>query len=91
MSRDRYSSDPEAYDAFMAGLRESASDQHEMLQSAAAHLSVADYLGDVPWNVYSLAAIAVIAGLTHVPHVYLYSSAALKSLAPSSSSIPKMA
>src|SRR5215831_17076943 len=36
--------------------------------------------GDVPWNVYSLTSIAVIAGLTHVPHVYLYSSAALKSL-----------
>jgi iron(III) transport system permease protein len=34
----------------------------------------------VPWNIYSLASIAVIAGLTHVPHVYLYSSAALKSL-----------
>src|SRR5438034_1178079 len=39
-----------------------------------------DLVGDVPWNVYSLASIAVIAGLTHVPHVYLYSSAALKSL-----------
>ncbi|HET7033562.1 MAG TPA: iron ABC transporter permease, partial [Casimicrobiaceae bacterium] len=37
-------------------------------------------VGDVPWNVYSLTSIAVIAGLTHVPHVYLYSSAALKSL-----------
>ena len=37
-------------------------------------------LGVVPWNVYSLAGIAVIAGLTHVPHVYLYSSSALKSL-----------
>jgi len=36
--------------------------------------------GDVPWNIYSLTSIAVIAGLTHVPHVYLYSSAALKSL-----------
>lgn len=36
--------------------------------------------GDVPWNVYSLTAIAVIAGLTHVPHVYLYSSSALRSL-----------
>ena len=36
--------------------------------------------GDVPWNIYSLTGIAVIAGLTHVPHVYLYSSAALKSL-----------
>lgn len=39
-----------------------------------------EWLGGVPWNVYSLGAIAVIAGLTHVPHVYLYSSAALKSL-----------
>ncbi len=36
--------------------------------------------GAVPWNVYSLASIAIIAGLTHVPHVYLYSSSALKSL-----------
>ena len=33
-----------------------------------------------PWNVYSLTGIAVIAGLTHVPHVYLYASSALKSL-----------
>lgn len=37
-------------------------------------------VGTVPWNVYSLTSIAVIAGLTHVPHVYLYSSSALKSL-----------
>src|SRR3954469_1081568 len=37
-------------------------------------------LGDVPWNVYSLTAITIIAGLTHVPHVYLYSSSALQSL-----------
>ncbi|HEV3238956.1 MAG TPA: iron ABC transporter permease [Casimicrobiaceae bacterium] len=36
--------------------------------------------GGVPWRIYSLTSIAVIAGLTHVPHVYLYSSAALKSL-----------
>ncbi len=36
--------------------------------------------GGVPWNVYSLTAIAVIAGLTHVPHVYLYSSSALRNL-----------
>ncbi|HUP09227.1 MAG TPA: iron ABC transporter permease, partial [Caldimonas sp.] len=39
-----------------------------------------ELLGGVPWNVYSLTGIAIIAGLTHVPHVYLYSSAALKSL-----------
>ncbi len=34
-SRDRYSSDPEAYNEFMAGLRESSSDQQDTLQSAA--------------------------------------------------------
>jgi len=39
-----------------------------------------ELLGGVPWNVYSLTSIAVIAGLTHVPHVYLYASAALKNL-----------
>lgn len=42
-------------------------------------LSVVGFEGD-PWNVYSFPAIVVIAGLTHVPHVYLYASAALKSL-----------
>jgi iron(III) transport system permease protein len=36
--------------------------------------------GGVPWNIYSLASIIVIAGLTHVPHVYLYSSSALRNL-----------
>ncbi len=41
---------------------------------------VKDLIGVVPWNVYSLTSIAIIAGLTHVPHVYLYSSSALKSL-----------
>src|SRR3954469_5632700 len=39
-----------------------------------------ELFGGVPWNVYSLTSIAIIAGLTHVPHVYLYSSSALKSL-----------
>src|SRR3954462_7171768 len=39
-----------------------------------------ELFGGTPWNIYSLTAIAVIAGLTHVPHVYLYSSSALKSL-----------
>ncbi|MFN2572276.1 MAG: protein kinase [Gemmatimonadales bacterium] len=38
-SRDRYSSDPEAYNEFMAGLRESYSAQSDTLRSAAAHLS----------------------------------------------------
>src|SRR5262252_7886025 len=39
-----------------------------------------DLLGFVPWNLYSLFALIVIAGLTHVPHVYLYSAAALRGL-----------
>ena len=37
-SRDRYSSDPEAYNEFMAGLRESASDRSTR-SSATQHLS----------------------------------------------------
>jgi iron(III) transport system permease protein len=32
------------------------------------------------WDVYSLLGIALIAGLTHVPHVYLYASAALRNV-----------
>jgi len=39
-----------------------------------------DIIGFIPWNIYSFASIVVIAGLTHVPHVYLYASSALKSL-----------
>ena len=39
-----------------------------------------DVLGFVPWNLYSLLALIMIAGLTHVPHVYLYSAAALRGL-----------
>jgi TolB-like protein/Flp pilus assembly protein TadD/predicted Ser/Thr protein kinase len=38
-SRDRYSSDPEAYNEFMMGLRESTSDRQDTLWSAAEHLS----------------------------------------------------
>jgi iron(III) transport system permease protein len=37
-------------------------------------------IGFAPWQLYSPITIAVIGGLTHVPHVYLYTSAALKSL-----------
>ena len=40
-SRDRYSSDPEAYNEFMAGLRESYSDRPDTLESAIQHLSKA--------------------------------------------------
>jgi serine/threonine protein kinase len=40
-SRARYSSDPEAYGEFMAGLRESTSNQRVMMESAIRHLSSA--------------------------------------------------
>ncbi|AZV92804.1 spermidine/putrescine ABC transporter permease [Bordetella sp. J329] len=37
-------------------------------------------IGFVPWNIYSFTSIVIIAGLTHVPHAYLYISAALRSI-----------
>jgi iron(III) transport system permease protein len=37
-----------------------------------------DRIGVVPWNVYSLAFLVAVAGLTHVPYVYLYVAAALR-------------
>ncbi len=40
-SRDRYSSDPEAYNEFMLGLGESYSDREEVLRSSAQHLAKA--------------------------------------------------
>ena len=43
-------------------------------------LWVKQLIGVQPWNIYSFASIVVIAGLTHVPHVYLYAASALKSL-----------
>ncbi|MGZ5039033.1 MAG: ABC transporter permease [Usitatibacter sp.] len=39
-----------------------------------------ELFGVAPWGLYSIAAMTVIAGLTHVPNVYVYASAALKSL-----------
>jgi iron(III) transport system permease protein len=36
--------------------------------------------GVVPWNIYSEWSIALVAGLTHVPHVYLYAASALRNL-----------
>jgi iron(III) transport system permease protein len=39
-----------------------------------------ELFGGIPWGLYSLPAMAVIAGLTHVPNVYIYASSALKSL-----------
>ena len=40
-SRDRYSSDPEAFCEFVSGLRDSYSNQSETLLSAVEHLSIA--------------------------------------------------
>jgi iron(III) transport system permease protein len=42
--------------------------------------TVKDWRGAAPWNLYSFPFLAAIAGLTHVPHVYLYAAAALRGL-----------
>jgi iron(III) transport system permease protein len=39
-----------------------------------------EMFGVAPWTLYTIPAMAVIAGLTHVPNVYVYASAALKNL-----------
>jgi iron(III) transport system permease protein len=36
--------------------------------------------GAAPWNLYSLASLTLIAGLTHIPYVFLYTSSALRAL-----------
>lgn len=41
---------------------------------------VRELLGTVPWTIYSLPAIAIIAGLLHVPYVYLYVSSTIRNL-----------
>jgi iron(III) transport system permease protein len=43
-------------------------------------LAVREVIGFVPWNLYSLVGMIVIAGLSHVPHVYLYVSSSMKNL-----------
>lgn len=43
-------------------------------------LLVRETLGFIPWNIYTLPGMIVIAGLSHVPHVYLYVSSAMKNL-----------
>ena len=45
-------------------------------------LWVKDLIGTVPWNLYSIGGLILIAGLTHVPHVYLYTASALEGLNP---------
>ncbi len=43
-------------------------------------LMVKQVLGAIPWDLYSLKSLVLIAGLTHIPHVYLYTSTALRAL-----------
>lgn len=43
-------------------------------------LAVKEAIGALPWNVYSLASLVVIAGLGHAPHVYLYAASALRAV-----------
>ena len=49
---------------------------------AAISLAVRSLIGHIPWNLYSLWSLMLIAGLTHVPHIYLYTSTALRTLNP---------
>src|SRR3954471_18938018 len=39
-----------------------------------------ELVGGAPWGIYSILGMTTIAGLTHVPNVYVYASAALKNL-----------
>ena len=43
-------------------------------------LWVKELIGFIPWNLYSKTSLVFLAGLTHVPHVYIYASTALRSL-----------
>lgn len=43
-------------------------------------LWVKGLVGSIPWYLYSKTSLILIAGLTHVPHVFLYASSALRSL-----------
>src|SRR5262245_28560127 len=48
--------------------------------SGFVSLFVKNLIGVVPWNIYGLPGLIVIGGLSHVPHVYLYVSSAMKGL-----------
>jgi iron(III) transport system permease protein len=39
-----------------------------------------DLFGVSPWGIYSVTAMTILAGLTHVPNVYIYATSALKNL-----------
>jgi iron(III) transport system permease protein len=48
--------------------------------SGFVSLAFKKVFGSVPWGIYGLPGLIVIAGLSHVPHVYLYASSAMKNL-----------
>lgn len=43
-------------------------------------IMVRDLFGFVPWNLYTVGGIILTTGLSHVPHVYLYVSSAMRNL-----------
>jgi iron(III) transport system permease protein len=43
-------------------------------------IAVKELVGGLPWDVYSLPSLVVIAGLGHAPHVYLYAASALRAV-----------
>jgi iron(III) transport system permease protein len=43
-------------------------------------LPVSELIGFVPWTIYSKTSLILIAGLTHVPHVFLYIASALRQI-----------
>ncbi len=43
-------------------------------------IPVKETLGGLPWNIYSLPSLVIVAGLTHAPHVYLYAASALRAV-----------
>lgn len=48
--------------------------------SGFVSILVRSTIGFVPWDIYGLPGLIVIAGLSHVPHVYLYVASAMRNL-----------
>lgn len=48
--------------------------------SGIVTLAFKGVFGDAPWDIYGLPSLILISGITHVPHVYLYASAAMRNL-----------
>lgn len=48
--------------------------------SGFVSLALRQWLGFVPWNLYSLTGIVIVAGISHVPYAYLYLASAMRQL-----------